>query len=939
MSLLPIDEISKYTNRNYEIEVKFKNVSVGTFYRILNNFPKSNPIETLDTTISDIRITQNTDGTEIYIKKNRIYNKENEWGLKITISEEIPVIIKPTGNTTSIRRKRRWSFKYENTQLDMTWVTDEILKKDSWEIEVELKSNNASDLNKPVTQILSLIQDTKILYTQNLKNQIINDWNNLLGGKGNQVFDHNILNKPINLRRKNMTHGIIDNYYTITQKINGIEKCLYFHTSGVWLIHPPQDANFLMKHTNETKEYIGTCLLGEITYGIDTMIYIPYDILSWKGDKSIQKYNHLLDRLPKCKEISDKKLFNPMLMEIFMKEFVYVGKTPENFGAAYEYIVELGKISGQKIDGYILTPIQESYVSSKIFKIKNFDELTIDFKIINGQITTVQKDDDETKYVVFNGEVCNTFDPNTQIDWGNFTNLEGNVVEFKPVKKDDKIYLTPTRIRYDKTSPNSTITARNIWDEIESPWSEKTLLALDFNRLYYQNNRLKTEIFENISGIIVDIGSGRGGDVTKWKKADKVLCIEPDLENFIELNRRILCNNLQNKITTLNCKGQDTDIIIKELKKILPNNNVSITVSMMLSLSFFWKNKYTLDSLQNTLISISQLSNQNTYFNFFTIDGQRTLELFEKYGRNLQLGPATMDFLPIRGGISLNGTVDINIQDSIVNEQTEYLVNLNDMECLQKPITVYNSVKEEYLTEQEKIFGNLFIYGNSIINKNNIILEMVEPISFSYLGTAQNTPTQPDKVVNVGVKGGVRISTIKEGGNFFHALLNAISPTYQESNYFGRMQIVKNLRNDLADYMKLPNQNNKKAGIDSRPYFKDTESLDVNSNFFTLDKLTQLYYSKYLIAGSQVSDGYNVFIRELQSNNDLDYLSLDFISEVFNINIIFKNTEDNITVKDVGSFKSNIPGSKTVIIYLHQNYTYETMGLRNSSTGLIQTVF
>lgn len=950
MNIIPLDIINNFLTNdpNIEVEIKYKNISVGTFYRILNQYPKLEPIETLDTTINNIRITTYSNGTVEYIKKDRLYPtgpsllKEEEWGLRLVISKETQVNTKPVGNPTSIRRKRRWSYNVNNNvRLDMTWVTDEIAKKDSWEIELELISKNSQDLSTLSIDMLKKIQDTNILYKPELKNQIIFDWNTLLVGKygdsKNPVFDHNILNKPINLRRKDMTHGTIDNYYTITLKINGYEKCLYFHQTGIWLIHPPQEANFLMKHTDKTKEYIGTCLLGEIIYDVGKMIYIPYDTLSWKGDKNIQNYNHLLDRLPKCKELADQNLFISTsglpLMEVFMKEFIYVGKTPENFAAAYQYMLNLN--NRFKIDGYILTPIQEPYSKSKIFKIKNFDELTIDFKIINGQPTTVQREHDETKYITFNGEVCTSFDPNTQLR-GDYKNLEGNVVEFKPIKENDEIYLTPLRIRYDKTSPNTTQTALNIWKEIQSPWTSETLLGENFDRLYYQNNVLKAKIFENIGGIIVDIGSGRGGDITKWSLAEKVLAIEPNIDNFNELNHRIKCSNLEGKIKTLNCKGEDTNLIITKLKELIsPNGDSQITISMMLSLSFFWKNEYTLNQLQNTLVSISKLSNKPTEFLYFTIDGNRTLKLFQDYGKNIQLGPASMDFLPIRGGISLKGTVDINIKDSIVNEQTEYLVNLNDMKCLQN-ITESDSIIQEYLTTQEKIFGNLFIYGKSFINKNTILnLEMVDRITFNYIGTEPNTPTQPDKVVDLGVNGSVRISTIKEGGSFFHALLNAISSTYQESNYYGRMQLVKNVRNDLVDYLQQPSN---KVVADNRAFFAGTENLPVNAYYFTLDKLAESNYNKYIIPGTNKSNAYNEIVKLLKSDQDIPITDLAFISEVFHINILFVNTKDNIKVDILGQFPSDIPNSKSVILYYYPDNTFETVGRKDAATGLIKTI-
>src|SRR5690606_5871558 len=109
-------------------------------------------------------------------------------------------------------------------------------------------------------------------------------------------------------------------------------------------------------------------------------------------------------------------------------------------------------------------------------------------------------------------------------------------------------------------------------------------------RIYH--NVIKIGLYDLVKpkSLILDIGSGRGGDVLKWKglinKGCRFIAVEPSLDNIESLEKRINENKLQN-IEILNCGGEDVEKITKAVSKY----GKADVITMMLSLTFFWKNE------------------------------------------------------------------------------------------------------------------------------------------------------------------------------------------------------------------------------------------------------------------------------------------------------------------------------------------------------------
>jgi len=77
------------------------------------------------------------------------------------------------------------------------------------------------------------------------------------------------------------------------------------------------------------------------------------------------------------------------------------------------------------------------------------------------------------------------------------------------------------------------------------------------------HNRIKQNILNEYKGNLLDIGSGNGGDIHKWKHFRKMACVEPDNVKLKNLNERIKKSDIKNRITVYpntiqNIKLKDT---------------------------------------------------------------------------------------------------------------------------------------------------------------------------------------------------------------------------------------------------------------------------------------------------------------------------------------------------------------------------------------------
>jgi SAM-dependent methyltransferase len=288
------------------------------------------------------------------------------------------------------------------------------------------------------------------------------------------------------------------------------------------------------------------------------------------------------------------------------------------------------------------------------------------------------------------------------------------------------------------------------------------------------HNRIKNKILSNVRGKkVLDIGSGRGGDVSKWKEALHVYAVEPNPEYIEELERRIEIQGLKHKVTVIQAYGQDYEKISKVIE-----DQVDI-VTMMLSMTFFWQDEEILKALVET---IDRNLKDGGMIGFMTMDGDTVEEVFHPYfpGMNFEKlifhhkregkGYASIELQPLTEKVEGQGRKAwVYIEDSIVGKrkktkkrvprkdnkdfeklnipvvkpllkekipeivpQEEYLVHLMDFERLlegRRKVAskkIYRAEHEPFLTGAEKDFTILFSYGMYYLQYNKGEIARIE---------------------------------------------------------------------------------------------------------------------------------------------------------------------------------------------------------------------
>jgi hypothetical protein len=470
------------------------------------------------------------------------------------------------------------------------------------------------------------------------------------------------------------------------------------------------------------------------------------------------------------------------LLKLVTKRIVFPPETPEGFADG----LERARTDDFRTDGFILTPqnalINLGGVAPPPFgkqrrladfpepaKFKPWSDLTIDFRIVRGSggselhVGTPKGDAPFAPFGV-------KFDFARDVKWntpvlsralpGGAPAPDGSIVEFAPHLVDPngvevyaegfdapaqlgtdgwRVVFAPRRMRLDKASPNFVAVANDVWSDIVTPVAFSTVSgSTDFQILFQHNNALKRAAIDKVVGnakssVVVDIGSGYGGDVPKfaeWIRRGAVkhlILVEPSLENFDKMTARVAQifpsgSERAARLSLLNSEGQDRAVIAETTAAAISAATArgeavdTVIISMMLSLSFFWKDRAELKCLQRTFAAVADAAGgRKVEFVFFTIDGN-AME------RNIFTGTETREarFGPVvMRKVGNEGEIFIDIADTIVKSQTEYSVDLLDL--ADKSSAAHIDIKElkpsvdendgVYMSADERRFASAFVVG------------------------------------------------------------------------------------------------------------------------------------------------------------------------------------------------------------------------------------
>jgi len=473
-----------------------------------------------------------------------------------TIQEkDIPKNFKPT----TIRDRTRHSFILLNNlvKVDMTSVMmrgkDNIIRP-IYEVEVEFLGTK-DQLNiflEKVEYIFKMLRGTNIIYTTDLKNQLISDTISILGGSRDNMIDKSVLVEARNIKSRDLVYGAIvgndhilndkilsiprrsdkpsnGSNYMITFKADGLRKMLIIHTSGIWLVYPPYEFNLTLNSSSGgpqvdtlLKTLTGTILDGELVIPhVPNNIaywYLGFDCLSFRGKAGIQK-NPYTERQKIVNAIAGA--IKTPILTVDTKDTEEIKSPSDFFRLVREFLDKRDSLPYQE-DGLIFVPIDTFYnprsqdyplhersLSSipDICKWKKSTDITIDFSIkwLPGNLLDLQVYDElNSKTIPFRGTTINPI-TSDMIDHTNPLTKDKHtdtVVEYEwvslpglSVNRRPNGIFRPRRIRPEKSGPNRLAIALDDWEDIMNPIAEKEIRGETLKMAFGYHNRIKKGLY------------------------------------------------------------------------------------------------------------------------------------------------------------------------------------------------------------------------------------------------------------------------------------------------------------------------------------------------------------------------------------------------------------------------------------------------------------
>jgi len=230
-------------------------------------------------------------------------------------------------------------------------------------------------------------------------------------------------------------------------------------------------------------------------------------------------------------------------------------------------------------DGIIITESQSTYYdNTKVYKIKT--ENTVDIKFnghyffakkhkINKSMLNINLKEYKNICKLYNyhkrqnnnkkEEKINKYYYHKQVEIVSDVPYNKKIVRYHLVKERKPPFIIEMnivtkkviKVRKDKLTSNSLNTFKSVllasFQKVDLNIFSDTSNVL--MRKYH--NIIKQNILSNYKGSLLDIGTGNGGDIHKWKTFRQIICIEPDHEKIKNLKERVSKSSIKNRITTI----------------------------------------------------------------------------------------------------------------------------------------------------------------------------------------------------------------------------------------------------------------------------------------------------------------------------------------------------------------------------------------------------
>ncbi len=718
--------IQTYDNIDFECLSK-KNISKLDINEYNIRISLADEVKQNNITIDDlVKIINNKESKYVrYKKRYSIISYDNNFRYDFTIVKSL--------NTKNILDKQIFNsnneyeieIEYIGNNLENDYIYKSLIININIILQLYLNSNiimDINEINNIETEYKKLIKDTKLNF---------------------------IAKNPITLEKKNLNINYstnIFNNYAVSYKADGERNFLYISSKNgeLYLIN----SNFIIRKIGLICDKLrGTLIEGE--YIGEDKVFLAYDILFF-NNKDIRKlfynskdndsrYKSLIisiDTINKDYKIIEK--YN----KINIEDFVLIKLKTVEFSNEKNIFINISKLLNKSnisynTDGIILTPILEEYPSGSgsswltLFKWKPQELNSIDFlvkfddkinfdKINNKQYKSLKlyvnnknkaAEFKPNKYFVKDIHIANILieDNNKIFAYDKTTNRKeeiqnNSIVEFIYNINEHLYYWVPIRIRHDKTelynkgiinrTMNATITAYNIWENMNNPITEKMITSGNIEHIsnsHHKNNNVNIEenkdgeskiitdksnyyseftskhryeyrlynnfvkkqlIFKSVENKpknrLLDLSSGQGGDMMKWidsNNINEVIGIDISKNDIETAKSRYKNYKGGNNVSIEYIWGDSSKLMFPNyelglsstsknmLKKYIPSKFSFDVISLQFSLHYFFKDS---DLFLNLLNNISSNLKIGGYFIGTCFDGNKINTLLKDNNEHVE---------------------------------------------------------------------------------------------------------------------------------------------------------------------------------------------------------------------------------------------------------------------------------------------------------------
>ena len=774
-----------HSHNDPEIFYKIKNVYKNYYKYTKTSYDEENFINEITerngkTKTEKVKKIYNTPTSFVIKTPLRIYNIYN-YDIKLSVENEKTVSEETynelaSGKSISKKNKKRWSFEIdENLKLDMT-----IAKIDSnieFQIELEVVKTTAYNLDNIIAKICSHLntilqykQKNYFVISNDEKYRVLNEYSQLVK---NKFF---IGAQPETLHFEHLQN--LKRQFLLTYKADGERGLLFINQEhNVYILD--SNLNNVIKTDIRYEQLKSSVLDVEIIKTEKKVVFLVFDVLFYDSRdlRNDQKYL-LQNRLDLIKNI----FYSSELYEIKSKPYI------DNFEIGVDLM--LNEIDREYTkDGLIFVPANEPYPSVKkwrnLLKWKPLEKNSIDFwikELERNSIGTVYElyvnnpENKENPLELFSpGKVealVDLVEVENIKDWAeesveniawkttiynnekdpdtNEPYMSSTVVEFYWSNTENR--FVPMKTRWDKLQNkqkwgNNVNVAKDIWKSIKNPVKLSNIKNLNNtvknNELYVNmrkhHNYIKNYLYKYIdkrinNASLIELCSGRGGDLNKWmyNNFKKVLGFDISKNNIDECYRRLEKINkahnykfIQMDLTKPDLTNELSSVIVEQYDAIVCNFGIH----------YMFKNQTSIENFLD--ICRNHLKPKGLIVLTF-LDADKVLKLQERWSMKNN---------------SLLYYINCDVKDSNSlwgNEISMYLNGENILSTISNEYLVNIKMFTEHLGDEYKVLEHV----NFSEIKNDIHLDIYEKTMsdlYSYIIIEKSPTTTTNDSINTDV--------------------------------------------------------------------------------------------------------------------------------------------------------------------------------------------